>query len=357
MTRLSIAWAAVLAGLFAPSARADDPAKPGAPPAPAAPPGATYSDPTGRLTVEGPSGWTLKKDAGGVPTWARLCAFDDPVSKATAIVSARRAQALSLARLRDEVTKVFAADSTFKVTSITDLPIGGTRPLPGILVDAVQTRLPDPLPPGTPPPAAPPLPMVLRANAAYLLGGETEYMVYVEARTFVWARIAPLVDRMIQGVVVKVEGSAVAPRGGGAFRDEVAGFACAFPAGYGVSIPGRENNVVTFSPGTDGPVIGVFRYAEGDVDVDADAKSLVAYYTGEEVGGEAAVGTVEVAGRSGALVTAKGKMAGRDQVFFVAVVKRGGDLFRLRVAAPSDQQEKARQVFQAFVKSFVLTNG
>ena len=161
---------------------------------------------------------------------------------------------------------------------------------------------------------------------------------------------------MVDSVAVKIGGSANAPRGEGSYRDDVTGFSCRYPSGYGVRLPERQLHIVEFAPGTDGPVIGVYRYTS-EHDLDGEAKVLLDYYKGDEVGGDAESGTTEVAGRSAALVTAHGRLAGKELVFFVAVVKRDTDTFRLRVAAPKEQEFQAKAVFDAFIKSFVLSNG
>jgi hypothetical protein len=351
--------AALLVAALAPSASAEDPpagapaARPGGPPPAPGAAGPVFV--SGPLTVPGPAGWVLEKGGGELPTWTRLAVLHDPVSRAVAIVSGRRAQAFTLPKLRQEVSDTYARDAAFKVLSIVDLPVGGARSLPGVLADATQTKPADPPPAGTPPPATPAPPTVLRSHDAYFLGGDTEYRVFVQARATLWSRLAPLVDRMLQGTVVKSATGARAPRGEGAFSHAVAGFHCKVPPEYAIRIPNREDHVVEFAPASEGPVVGVYRYPS-DHDLDFEAKALVDYYQGSEVGGEATTGTGEVAGRAAAFVQAKGNVAGKDQVFHLAVVKRGGETFRLRVAAPADQVERAKQVFDAFVRSFVITS-
>ena len=348
--------AALLVALAARAAFAEDPPKATPAPAPAAPAAAGPLFTDGALTVNAPAGWTVEKQKGAIPTWTHLATFTDPVSKTVAIVSGRAALAFNLPKLRDEVTAGYAKDSSFKVQFILDIPVGGARSLPGVLVDAVQTKPADPLPPGTPPPPTPPPPTTLRSHDAYLLGGPSEYRIFVQAKSVLWPRLQPAIDAMMKSALVKATAPASAPRGEGAYLDNVAGFSCRYPSGYSVEIPGRENHVVQFAPASEGPVVGVYRY-DSEHDLDAEVKTLVDYYQGEEVGGEATSGSGEVSGRTAAFVAAKGTLAGKSQVFHVAVVKRGGQTFRLRVAAPADQAEKAKQVFDAFVKSFTLTNG
>jgi hypothetical protein len=333
-------------------ARAEPPAPA---PAPAAPAGPAYKNADLGISVDGPSGWQMVADKADVPAWVRLTSFSDPQTGAIAVLSARRAKAVSLSKLRAEVTKTYADDASFKVAAVTDLAPGGRRPWPGLLVDAMQTRPADPPRPGTPPPPTPPPPVAWRVHAAYFLGGPNEYLLYVQGRATLWARIQPLVDRMIQDLTLKAQGPANAPRGEGSYRDDPAGFSCRFPAGYGVRIPDREQALVEFAPAGEGPVLGVFRY-DSDGDLDHEAKALVDYYTGADVGGEAAASTVEVGGRRAAYVRATARIGDRDQVFFVAVVQRGKDTFRLRVAADATDENAGKAAFDAFAKSFALTN-
>jgi hypothetical protein len=295
-------------------------------------------------------------DKADVPSWIRLTSFSDPQTGAVAVLSARRASAITIAKLRAEVTKAYADDASFKVSSITDLTPSGRRPWPALLVDAVQTRPADPPKAGTPPPAAPPPPVAWRVHAAYYLGGSNEYLLYVTAKFTLWTRIQGLVDKLVQDVTLKAQEAASAPRGEGAYRDDRAGFSCRFPAQYGVRLPDREQALVEFAPAGDGPVLGVFRHDSESGELDAEAKALVDYYTGPEVGGEATSGSAEVGGRRAASVRATARMGGRDQVFFVAVVLRGKDAFRLRVAADVTQETAAKATFDAFAKSFALTN-
>ena len=345
----AIAAAAVSLGV-GPRALAEDPPKPDAP----AKTGPVLADPALGVTVEGPLGWTLAKDKAVVSTWGRLATFTDPVTQSSAVLFVRRATAINLPKLRAEVAKTFADDPSFKVLGTSDIASGAKRALPGILVDATQTRPAPPPPAGTPPPAVPPPPVVWRVATAYFLGGETEYMLHVETRATLWSRFAPAVEAMVQSVGIQTSGSALSPKGEGTFRDEVAGFACRYPAGYGVRVSAREFERVEFAPAGDGPVIGVFKM-ESDKDVDAEAADLVAYYKGEEVGGEAETCSIPVSGLNGVKVYAKGRVGGRDEVDFVAVAKRDKDVFRIRVTAAPESEAAAKTVFDAFVKSFVLT--
>lgn len=337
-------------GLVA-GALADDPPKPDA----AAPKlGPVLAEPSLGLTVEGPSGWTLAKEKTAVSTWGRVATFTDPVTQSTAVVLARRATAVTLPRLRAEVAKTFADDPSFKVLGTSDLPPNGRRSLPGLVVDATQTRPAPPPPAGTPPPAVPPPPVTWHLAAGYFLGGEVEYLVQAETRATLWSRMSPTFDALMQGVAIQTSGSALSPKGEGTFRDEVAGFACRYPSSYGVRVSAREFERVEFAPAGDGPVIAVFRM-ESDKDADAEASDLVTYYKGEEVGGEAETAPLPVSGLNGVKVTAKGRIGGREAVDFVAVVKRDRDAFRIRVTAAPSGEAAAKAVFDTFVKTFVLT--
>ena len=332
----------------------DDPVKP-APPATLGP---VYKSPDLGVTVEGPSGWKLLESKGATASWTTLATFTDEASGSTAVLTSRRASALTLGKLRAEVTKSYADDRSFSVASISDLAVSGRRAMAGILVDATQTRAAEApaASPGTPAPPVPSAPVTWRVHAAYLLGGEWEYLLYVQAKATLWSRFEPLIDKMIDGVTTKVSAASFGPKGEGAFHDDTAGFTCRFPAGFSVRLPERTLHLVEFAPASGGPLIGVFRY-DSDGDLDHETKTLVDYYTGSEVGGEATSGRIEVSGREAALVTAKGRIGGRDQVFFIAVVKRGNDTFRLRVADEAAKEAAAKLTFDVFVKSFALTSG
>jgi len=329
-------------------------------PAPAAAPGAVYKNPKLGLTVEGPSGWKLAEVSAGLPQWTTLATFSDAGTGSSVVLSVRRAVAVTLPRLRAEVTKTFADDKSYNVAAVTDLAVSGRRPLPGVLVDATQPRAVETPAPaaGAPPPPAPtgPPPMITwRVQAAYLLAGDWEFQVLAQAKATGFARVAPAIDKMMNSVTVKVAGSAFAQKGDGTFRDDVAGFSVRYPQGYGVRVPDRTQHLAEFAPAGDGPVLGVYRY-ETDADLDHEASLLVEYYKGPEVGGEAESGRTQVAGREAAFVRGKGVVGGREQIFFVAVVKRGNDTFRLRCAADATQEAAARATFDAFAQSFVMTN-
>jgi len=350
--RLRLLAAACLLG-FAPCAAwsaPEDPVKPAAP----VQPGSIYKNPGMGLTVEGPPGWRLVESKGGPSTWSTIATFTDAASGSMAILTARRAAAGTLAKLRAEVTALYADDKSFTVNTISDLATSGRRAQPGVLVDAQQMRAADPLPAGTPPPAVPPAPVAWHVRAAYLLGGEWEYLLYAQTKAALWARFEPLVDKMVDGVTTKVSAAAFGPKGEGVFRDDTAGFSCRYPTGFSVRLPERTLHLVEFAPATGGPLIGVFRY-DSEGDLDHEVKTLVDYYTGTEVGGEASSARGEISGREAAIVTAKGRIGGRDQVFFVGVVKRGSEAFRLRVADDAAKEASAKVVFDTFVKSFTMT--
>ena len=324
-------------------------------PAPAAP-GPVFKSADMGVTLEGPSGWRLVESKGAPAAWSTMATFSDPASGSTAVLTVRKASAVTLTKLRAEVTASYADDRSFTVNAISDLPSSGRRALPGILVDAQQLRAADAAPAGGTAPAVPPPSVAWRVHAAYLLGGEWEYLLYVQVKATLWSRFEPMIDRMIDGVTTKVGAAARGPQGEGAFRDDTAGFTCRFPTGFSVRLPERTLHLVEFAPASGGPLIGVFRY-DSEGDLDHEIKTLVDYYTGTEVGGEATSGRIEVAGKEAALVSAKGRIGGRDQVFYVAVVKRGSDTFRLRVADDAAKEASAKAVFDTFVKSFTLTSG
>jgi hypothetical protein len=347
----ALAVALALLPLLAPRAGAAPP-EGGPPPAPTPP--ETYDNPGLGVAITGPAGWTITPDKEAGHGWQRLCVLADAASGAESVVSVRKARSGTLPEMREATRRLFAEDRTFSVTSTTDVPPRPSRPFPGILVDGTQTV------PGTPTPAkdpsAPPVPaapVVQRFRYLQLLGHGREWLVYTTVRATVWSKVADAVVALENALAVKVESA----RGEGAFRDEEAGFSCRYPAGYGVRVPDRTQHVVEFAPSGEGPVLGVYRYESAD-DLDAEAAALVAYYTGDEVGGEAEKKAIELAGRSAYVVRAKGTVDGRLQLFLVAVLKRGSDTtFRLRVAADVEAETAAQAAFDAFLKSFALLNG
>ena len=336
---------------------AEPPAPPVAPPAPAAPAGPAYANKDLGLSMEGPVGWKVAISTAAVSKWQTLATFTDAVTSSVAQLSSRKASAMTLVRLRAEITKAYADDKSFNVTGITDLPSNGNRPLSGILVDATQVLPGEPAPPlpaGSLPPA-PAAPVTWHIQAAHFLGGDYEYRLYSSVKATLYSRLQPGIAKMVDGLTLKLAASATSARGEGTFRDETAGFACQYPGGYGVRLPERTIHLVEFTGSTPGPVLAVERFASS-IDADADAKTVSDSYTGAEVGGEAATTQMEVAGRPAAVVTAKARVAAKDQVFFVAIVGRGADTFRLRCTADAAQEADAKAAFEKFAKSFILSN-
>jgi hypothetical protein len=294
--------------------------------------------------MEGPGGWSLESGAVAPPQWQTMAVFSDRATGGRIVVSVRKASANQLGRLRQEVTDTFAKDTTCKVNAITDLPVAGRRPLAGILVDAQQSR------PADAAPGAPPgLPILWRVQTAYFLGGDVEYQVQASVRATLAAKYQGAIDRAIESVAYKVRGSALLPKGETSFRDDTAGYACVYPTGYGVRLPDRTEHLAEFSPAGAGPRISVYR-KDSTQDLDEEAQAVVEYYQGDEVGGEATAGRVEIAGRVSSFDTAKGRIDGKDRVFVIGLVKRGGDLFRLEVSADEGQEAAAKAAFDAFAK-------
>jgi hypothetical protein len=311
-------------------------------------PGQPYGNPEFGFSMEGPGGWRLESGSVAPPQWQTMAVFSDPPTGGRIVLSVRKATANQLGRLRQEVTDLCAKDGSCKVNAITDLPVGGRRPLPGLLVDAQQSR---PAEGGSGSPAGPAV--LWRVETAYFLGGDVEYRLEASVRATLAAKYQAAIDRAIDSVAYKVRGSAMTPKGESSFRDDEAGFACVYPAGYGVRIPEGGEHLVEFAPAGAGPVLGV-RRTTSTKDLDEEAQAVVDYYKGEEVGGEAEAGHVEIAGRAAAFVTAKGRVEGRDRVFVVGVVKRGGEVFHLEVAADEGQEAAAKSAFDAFARKFVL---
>src|SRR5262245_18796403 len=200
---------AALALFGASSAIAQDAPAPASPAAPAQP-GATYTNKELGLSIEGPPSWKLVEGATTAPQWTRLASFADPdvTTGAQILVAVRRAYAFTLPKLRAEVQKTYAEDKSYTVTAVTDVPATGRRPLPGVIVDATQAKAPDAPPApaaGTPPAAGAPapaaaLPIVMRIQALYLLGGDWEYLILAQARATRFIGIQAWVDKVFNGV-------------------------------------------------------------------------------------------------------------------------------------------------------------
>jgi hypothetical protein len=329
-------------GAAAATAAPEDPPKPA--PAPA---GAVYkNDPLG-LRLEGPPGWTLVADKGGVTTWTRLATWSDKTTDVEAVLSARERKAASLAALEETVKKEWATDPTFTVTTTQVVQPTALKPVGMLLLEATQVRKPTPKP-GEPPSA----PVIWQVNAAYVLGAGHEYLLYAQGRATVWSRVRGKLDALRDSITLSAS-----PRGAegeGAYRDDRRGFTCRYPRGYAVVVPQRPEHVVEFQGvGADDAVLGVYhiKFAEA---VERDAERVVAYYA-EEQHGEASSAPFEVGGRPGMLVTARASVGGAEQTVFLAVVKRGADeVFRLKAAMPRAQEARGRSAFDALVRSFVL---
>lgn len=330
------------------------PADPPAVAPPAGPTGPTYKNAGLGLSVGSAAGWTVADARSGAPSWTHLCTFSEPVSGAQTTVNSRKTTAGNLTSLRAEVDKLYKSDKSFTVTSILDLKPTATRPMPGIILDAVQSR--DEAPPAGSAPGTPPTPVAYRTLAAYFLGTTgTEFLVYSQVRATIFSRVQPAIDKLIQSFSVTVTQATGMPQGATSFRDEKAGFACKYPAAYGVTIPAQPQVMAMFAGGVEAPTIGVYKYSSNQ-SLDQEAQLLLSYYKGDEVGGEAEERNAEVSGRSAIVVTAHARMDGKDQIFFVAVMKRESDTFRLRVVGEKSAEAKAREVFEAFIASFALTN-
>jgi hypothetical protein len=56
------------------------------------------------------------------------------------------------------------------------------------------------------------------------------------------------------------------------------------------------------------------------------------------------------------LVTARANVGGKDQTFFIAIAKRGGEFFRLRAAMPRAGEAEGKRLFDAFLATVTLGN-
>jgi hypothetical protein len=280
----------------------------------------------------------------------RLCVLQDPATGAETVVSVRKARSGTLVAMAEELRRLFAKDKSFSISGTSDLAATPARPFGGVRVDGTQS-IPQP-----PPEAGPPRPpLVVRFRWTQFLGNGREWLLYTTVRATVWSRVADAVSALENGFVLRPD--VASAKGEGLYRDEEAGFSCRFPSGYGVRVPGRTGLVAEFAPSGDGPVLSVHR-DESQRPLEGEADALVAHYTGDEMQGEAEKSLSDLAGRSAYVVRAKARIDGRDQVVFVAVLKRGDDTtFRLQASADATTEEASRKAFDAFVKSFALLNG
>ncbi len=341
-------------------------AGPGDPPLPAPSSASVYKNDALGVTVTGPTGWRMATAKAMPSQWTALVSFSEPTSGAEATLEVRPRRSGTVQELRDAVQKEWAQDPTATVVATREIEPSLTNPAPGVDFEVTQVVLPkrsggkpDAKPetkpgtePGTPPAAAPAAaPTTMYVLATYWLGPGYEFRLYGTSRSALWPRMRPFVERVRDSF--RLAGVAKGPEGEGSYQDELRGFFCRFPKGYTVRIPAQKNHVVEFAGvSAEQPVIAIQHFASATT-IEQDAQSLVTYYT-EEQNGEATAAPLQVAASSGMLVTARATVGGKDQTFFIAIAKRGGEFFRLRASVARSVEAEGKRVFDAFLATVTL---
>ncbi len=314
---------------------------------PKAPPGPTYTNKPAGITASGPSGWKMVADKATVTEWTRLATFYDPVTDADAVLSTRKRAHASLNQLLASVRKDWAKTPALTVTSMRTMAPTGLQPNSTVVVDATFLHRPKPKGAEPPPPA-----VTYRVSATYFLAPRAEFLLYAKAQATHWSRVRSKLTELARSI--KIEGAgANKVQGEGAYRDESRGFACRYPSGYTVVLPQRKKHIVRFEGlSKEDPILDVYTF-RWDQPVDKDVQRLIEYYRGE-LGGETEQQSTEVGGRPAQLLTARAEMNGEPMTFLLAIVKRGSELFRLKVTVTRDAEGNGRATFMKFLREFKL---
>ncbi len=301
------------------------------------------------LRAAGPGGWKMSADKPKGASWERLCTFWDPDSSAEAVLSRRPRKARNVRALHGMVMKEWAANKALTVTSMRPVEATELNRQAYVVVDATYVVKPKAKSPNDPPPP----PQTWRVSATYLLSSGSEVLLYVKSQATHWSRVRGSIDRLRRSVAFLAPTTA-GPKGEGSYRNDRLGFSCRYPKDYTVVQPARKNHVVQFEGATGAaPVLGVYRF-EWDASVEKDVERMLNYYR-EERGGEAESGTIEVSGKQAKLITARAAIGAGEQVFFLAILKRGGEFFRLKASSSPEQAGECEAAFKAFADTFLLT--
>ncbi len=337
----------LLAGLFLGVAAAMAGAEDEKPPA--KPQGAVYKNAETGLTAHGPFGWKMAKDKPRSVEWTRLVTWFDPKTNSDAVISRRPRTARSINELLGRVQKDWRETPELTVTSMRAVQRTAVNPIASVIVDATTVVKRKPKRPEDPPVP----PVTYRISATYYLAPKAELLLYVKAQATHWSRVRGAVRDLRTSV--KFDGAAAnkGPKGEGAYRHDRFGFTCKYPSGYAVVAPARPAHIVQFEGlSVEAPVIGVFRI-KWDAGIDKDVDRMVTYYK-EELAGDATTRAIQVGSRAGTLITAHANVGGRDQTFYVVILKRGGEIWRLKASVPQAQEGPGMQVFKTFLNSFRL---
>jgi hypothetical protein len=311
--------------------------------------GPTFQSDEHGLSAAGPGGWKMSADKPRSAAWERLCTFWDPDSSAEAVLSRRPRKARNVKELHGMLMKEWAASEDITVTSMRPIEATELNRQASVVVDATYVTKPKAKSPDDPPPP----PLTWRVNATYLLSAGSEVLLYVKSQASHWSRVRGSLERLRRSVAFAAPVTA-GPKGEGSYRNDRIGFTCRYPKDYTVVEPARKNHVVQFEGATGAaPVLGVYRF-EWDAAVEKDVERMLTYYR-DELAGEADQGTIEVSGKQAKLITARATIGAGEQVFFLAIFKRGGAFFRLKASSSPEQAGECEAAFKAFVDTFRLT--
>ena len=301
------------------------------------------------VKAAGPGGWRMTADKPKAASWDRLCTFWDPDSSAEAVLSRRPRKARNIKELHGMVLKEWAANKSLTVTGMRPVEATELNRQAYVVVDATYVTKPKAKSPDDPPPP----PQTWRVNATYLLSANSEVLLYVKSQASHWSRVRGSLDglrRSVSFVAPTTEG----PKGEGSYRSDRYSFSCRYPKNYTVVQPARPLHVVRFEGATGAePVLSVYRF-KWDKSVEKDVERMVSYYV-DELAGEAEAGTIEVSGKQARLVTARATIGAGEQVFFLAILKRGDRCFRLKASSSPERAGECEAAFKAFVDTFRLT--
>lgn len=331
------------AGIVTPAAAGPDD------PQPAGAKGPNYSNPDTGLRVTGPAGWKMAKDKPKSAEWSRMVTFYDATTKSDAVISRRPRTSSSVQALLGRVRAEWQKTPELVVASMTPIARTELNPTARVQVEATYIQKVK----STDPNAPPKPPVTWRISATYLLAPKAEVLLYVKARATNWARVRSAVQKLRASIRFDGAAKDTGPKGEGAYRNDRHRFTCKYPTGYSVVTPARAANVVQFEgTSAEQPVLSVYRIV-WDAGVDKDVARMVNYYR-EELAGEAETRSMQIGGRTATLITARANLGGRDQAFFVAIMKRGNEIWRIKAAAPQTEEATGRAVFQTFADNFRL---
>jgi len=343
-TRMLLATSLLaVASLLAPSIQA-------APDEEAAAKGPRFANPQIGVRAAGPEGWKMAADKAEQIAWERLVTFWDPESSAEAVLSRRKRTSATVEALQAKVRREFSENTKLTVSGVRAVPASQVQKQASVIVDATEVKRPKPKNPEDPPIP----PVTWRIQATYLLAPGYEYLLYVKAQATHWSRVRGALTQLRASVKFDgAEGQAGVPTGAGAYRNQQHGFACKYPEGYTVVVPGRRNHVVQFEGSAPEDIaLGVYSIS-WKKELGADAARLTTYYK-DDLAGEVTEKEISLAGKKAIWLRAEARVGGKNQVFFLVLIKRGDVLYRLKGSVIPSAATPGEAAFRSFVDSFVL---